>query len=384
MSWRQQRRRSGPTTTCAAGTSSAARPALAGLAGMATRAADRDADRRGGQARRRASRSPSPRNMPIDTFVVLMMENRSFDHYFGWHPNADGKNAGLSYPDDAGQRSIPTHRLTPDFQGCDFRDPDHAWDGGRYQYNGGKLDGFYRATPGTGSDEYALGYYLKADLPFIPHAAAAYHALRPLLLLDHGLDLPQPPLPVVRAGRRPEVATQFPHAARTGFEWETIFDRAHRAGPRASATTTPTCRSPALYGQRGLRWVAPVAAVLHRRRRGQAAATSPSSTRRSWTARAATGISGDEHPHGDIRARPGVHVGRRRTRSSSRRSTGAARCSSTTTSGAASSTTSSPATSPTTAPDRDDLTEDYGAHRLPHPRRGVSPLRASSAATSAT
>ena len=22
--------------------------------------------------------------MPIDHFVILMMENRSFDHYFGW------------------------------------------------------------------------------------------------------------------------------------------------------------------------------------------------------------------------------------------------------------------------------------------------------------
>ena len=29
---------------------------------------------------------PSPSNMPVDTFVVLMQENRSFDHYFGWHP----------------------------------------------------------------------------------------------------------------------------------------------------------------------------------------------------------------------------------------------------------------------------------------------------------
>src|SRR4051812_38826244 len=28
---------------------------------------------------RRAAALPSPRNLPIDTFVVLMMENRSFD-----------------------------------------------------------------------------------------------------------------------------------------------------------------------------------------------------------------------------------------------------------------------------------------------------------------
>jgi phospholipase C len=56
---------------------------------------------------------PSPSNMPIDTFVVLMQENRSFDHYFGWHPNADAKNAGLSYPDDQGLPH-PTHPLAPE------------------------------------------------------------------------------------------------------------------------------------------------------------------------------------------------------------------------------------------------------------------------------
>src|SRR6266571_834311 len=42
---------------------------------------------------------PSPRNMPVDTFVVLMMENRSFDHYLGWLPGADGQQSGLSYVD---------------------------------------------------------------------------------------------------------------------------------------------------------------------------------------------------------------------------------------------------------------------------------------------
>src|SRR5690348_14566435 len=40
---------------------------------------------------RRAAPLPSPRNMPVDTFVVLMMENRSFDHYLGWLPGADGR-----------------------------------------------------------------------------------------------------------------------------------------------------------------------------------------------------------------------------------------------------------------------------------------------------
>ena len=49
---------------------------------------------------------PAPRNLPVDAIVVLMMENRSFDHYLGWMPNADGRQAGLQYtdtdPDDRG------------------------------------------------------------------------------------------------------------------------------------------------------------------------------------------------------------------------------------------------------------------------------------------
>jgi phospholipase C len=111
---------------------------------------------------------PSPSNMPVDTFVVLMQENRSFDHYFGWHPNADGRNAGLSYPDQGGAVH-PTHSLAPDFQGCAFEDPNHSWDGARLEYDNGRLDGFFKA-----SDTYALGYYEKADLPFIPAVADAF------------------------------------------------------------------------------------------------------------------------------------------------------------------------------------------------------------------
>ena len=110
--------------------------------------------------------------MPIDTFVVLMMENRSFDHYFGWHPNADGKNAGLSYPDDNGVQH-PTHPLAPDFQGCAFEDPDHSWEGGRQQYDGGKLDGF-RRTP---NDEFAIGYYERGGHPVPPGPRGQLHAL---------------------------------------------------------------------------------------------------------------------------------------------------------------------------------------------------------------
>src|SRR6185436_4577198 len=39
---------------------------------------------------------PSASRSGIDHIVVVMMENRSFDHLLGWLPNADGMQEGLS------------------------------------------------------------------------------------------------------------------------------------------------------------------------------------------------------------------------------------------------------------------------------------------------
>lgn len=116
--------------------------------------------------RQRRRRLPSPRNMPVDTFVVLMMENRSFDHYLGWMPEADGRQAGLSYVDATGRR-LATKRLAPDWQGCGHPDPDHSWNGGRAQVNGGRMDGFLKGR----NDVFAISYYKDGDLGFIQEAA---------------------------------------------------------------------------------------------------------------------------------------------------------------------------------------------------------------------
>ena len=35
---------------------------------------------------------PNPENSSIEHIVVVTMENRSFDHFLGWLPNADGKH----------------------------------------------------------------------------------------------------------------------------------------------------------------------------------------------------------------------------------------------------------------------------------------------------
>jgi phospholipase C len=121
--------------------------ALAGLAGVAT-AWPVDALVRHAGRVQASTPFPSPRNMPVDTFVVLMQENRSFDHYFGWHPGADARNAGLSYPDDNGVPH-PTHSLAPDFQGCAFEDPDHSWEEGAASTTAAGMDGFRRSPTTT-------------------------------------------------------------------------------------------------------------------------------------------------------------------------------------------------------------------------------------------
>src|SRR3982750_251994 len=97
---------------------------------------------------------PKPAKSGIDHIVVVMMENRSFDHFLGWLPGAEGRQSGLSYLDAAGV-SHPTHPLAPDFQGCDHPDPDHSHPGGLIEYNQGKCDGWLRAGD---NDDFSIGY----------------------------------------------------------------------------------------------------------------------------------------------------------------------------------------------------------------------------------
>ena len=110
---------------------------------------------------------PRPDKSGIKHVVVVMMENRSFDHFLGWLPGADGQQAGLIYTDSQGT-AFQTHPLAPDFQGCNHPDPDHSYEGGRIEYDGGLCDGWLRAG---GNDDLAIGYYTQDDLPFLGQAA---------------------------------------------------------------------------------------------------------------------------------------------------------------------------------------------------------------------
>jgi phospholipase C len=141
----------------------------AGRAGAAGRFLAANGSLTAQRARAANAALPPPAKSGIEHVIVVMMENRSFDHFLGWLPHADGKQAGLSYADPQGQTHATFHESQ--FNGCGFTDPDHSYAGGRLQYNNGKMDGF---LSDTANDTFAIGYYTAKDRPFMSKLALAY------------------------------------------------------------------------------------------------------------------------------------------------------------------------------------------------------------------
>jgi phospholipase C len=147
----------------------------------------------------RAASAATPARTPkgsqgVEHVVVLMMENRSFDHFLGWLPHADGRHdLEFTAPDGNVYRNYP---LAPDFQGCGYSDPDHSWEGFLVQHNEGRMDGFLqRPTPPennpgvtpAAANTFPIGYYTNRhpdgrhkqvpDLPVIGALAEHYTVL---------------------------------------------------------------------------------------------------------------------------------------------------------------------------------------------------------------
>jgi phospholipase C len=113
---------------------------------------------------------PKPARSGIEHIVVVVIENRSFDHLLGWLPGANGRQAGLTYVDTAGTAHA-TFPLAPDFQGCSYADPDHSYDGARVEFDNGACDGWLRAGR---NDMFSIGYYQQQDLPFFGKVAPSW------------------------------------------------------------------------------------------------------------------------------------------------------------------------------------------------------------------
>ncbi|MGA8723562.1 MAG: alkaline phosphatase family protein [Acidimicrobiales bacterium] len=129
----------------------------------------------------------------VDHVIFLMMENRSFDHYYGTypgvrgfddHPSGDLGAFSQAYP--ANTTSAPTGRLLPfhldtvstDIADCTY-DLTHDWSPQHQCRNGGRMDSFVKvhtepANEGPSQGTLTMGYYTRADLPFYYALADAY------------------------------------------------------------------------------------------------------------------------------------------------------------------------------------------------------------------
>jgi phospholipase C len=119
----------------------------------------------------------------IEHIVVLLLENRSFDHMLGYlsldggRGDIDGLKAGMS--NEAGGETYPINHL-PETHPPDPRwDPDHSGGATEKQINGGKMDGFAASFAETLAKRgvtdpdpgMVMGYYNATDLPVYDHLA---------------------------------------------------------------------------------------------------------------------------------------------------------------------------------------------------------------------
>jgi phospholipase C len=169
----------------------------------------------------------NPADCPIENIGVLMMENRSYDTYFGWLENGRGfltLDLDLSYtdPDDATNIGHPTH-WAPKYRRCSHPDPGHGWGAGREQLQNGFLAG--------DNDEYALAYYLAEDIPTFAQLARQFTVFDNYFAAVLGPTYPNRWYQHA-ATSMGLTSNQFPPEAGspTGFEWPTIWDRLDAAG----------------------------------------------------------------------------------------------------------------------------------------------------------
>ena len=103
-------------------------------------------------------------DIPLDHIIVIMQENRSFDHYFGsYDGDVDGVSETMTNPDGNGNDV----NAYPETDYC-VDDVGHGWVDSHVQYNEGANDGFVISNNPNGGR--AMGYFTRSDLPY-------YHSL---------------------------------------------------------------------------------------------------------------------------------------------------------------------------------------------------------------
>ncbi len=118
-------------------------------------------------------------NIPIKHVVILMKENRSFDHVLGklheqGQPGTDAIPADFQNPTSSAHNKFVAPFRAPTT--CWTQDPGHQWASMHLSINNGLMDGFVLngklSTTGDGS--FVMSYYEKSDIPFYYWLASTF------------------------------------------------------------------------------------------------------------------------------------------------------------------------------------------------------------------
>ncbi len=205
---------------------------------------------------------------PIDTVVIVMSENRSFDHWLGWlgshqgYVDAGRSQYGKFFTVDANNQAVlaspngpvATHNmvgwdvLSNPYRGCDLSDPNHGWTAGRAQRDLGFL------AASANDDVLPAGYYVAEDLAFTRNFVKRFTTFD-----DYHASLLGPTWP----------NRHYLHGAQSGgnksnafpaqpFDWPLIWEKLAAAGVSAKYyySDLPFL---ALYGPRMTPFLAPIA-----------------------------------------------------------------------------------------------------------------------------
>jgi phospholipase C len=131
----------------------------------------------------RAATSPSPvpsvcsKLSDVDHVVILIQENRSFDHYFGSYRGVRGfsdPSMAFQQPDSSNTTTppvgalLPFHLDTSTTNAACTHDITHDWVPQHQSWNNGAMDGFVSSRFSSNPNDAVLsmGYYNRADIPY--------------------------------------------------------------------------------------------------------------------------------------------------------------------------------------------------------------------------
>jgi phospholipase C len=187
---------------------------LAAAAGLAT------------AGRLMAAEGPSRESQMLDLehVVIMLQENRSFDHYFGTRRDVRGF-VGTDYASLTANGWMRPYHRAPDASSPHDDDPPHGWDAQHAAWNDGRCDRFGAKTP------FALGHLEPEDIPYYTALADEYTLCDSYFCSVIGATLPNR-LIELTGTIDPQGSFGGPGIRRNsaGFTWETYPERLQRAG----------------------------------------------------------------------------------------------------------------------------------------------------------